>query len=246
MKTLREIYEEHNGRLLNKWEHYIEIYDQYFHKYRNKEFVFLEIGIAHGGSLEMWRTYFGEEALIIGVDVNPECKKFETGNTRVFIGSQEDKVFLEELKASIPKIDILLDDGGHTMTQQIVSFNMMFDHVNENGIYACEDLHTSYWPKYGGGLKKKNTFIEFSKNFIDNIHGWHATGNEKRKIFNKLTESIYGLHYYDSILLIEKKPIIAPVATYKGVKQLSHHFTHYGIKIKLTEKIKHKIKSWLK
>ncbi len=119
METLRDIYEHHNGRLLNKWDHYIEVYDNYFSKYRNKPITFLEIGIAHGGSLQMWRKYFGEHANIIAVDINPETKKFEEPNTKIYIGSQEDKDFLNQLKKLVPKVDILLDDGGHTMKQQI-------------------------------------------------------------------------------------------------------------------------------
>ena len=103
MESLRQIYESHTGHLLNKWEHYIDIYDQYFSKYRNQEIVFVEIGIAHGGSLQMWRKYFGEKAFIYGIDVNPECKQFETGNTKIFIGSQQDTVFLEQIKKEIAR-----------------------------------------------------------------------------------------------------------------------------------------------
>ena len=75
-------------------EHYIEIYDKHFYAYRNKEITFVEIGVSHGGSLQMWREYFGEKALLIGIDINPECKKFEEENTKIFIGSQTDVAFL--------------------------------------------------------------------------------------------------------------------------------------------------------
>lgn len=238
MKSLREIYECHQGRLLNKWDHYIDVYDQYFSKYRNKEIVFLEIGIAHGGSLQMWREYFGEKAKIIGVDVNPECKKFEEGNTTIYIGSQEDPVFLEKLKTEIPKADILLDDGGHTMKQQIITFNILFDHVKEDGIYACEDLHTSYWKTYGGGFKKKNSFIEFSKNFIDNLHAWHAIESDKPKMHNLVTDSVFAVHYYDSMVFLEKKKMTPPINTFKGEAQLENHFLDYGQKKKFTKRIK--------
>src|SRR5207237_9558831 len=101
METLREIFENHNGRLLHKWEIYIDVYDTFFHKYRDKEIIFLEIGVAHGGSLEMWREYFGDKASIIGVDVNPECNIFEEESTKIYIGSQADKSFYEELKNEI-------------------------------------------------------------------------------------------------------------------------------------------------
>lgn len=243
MESLREIYEHHNGRLLNKWDNYIEVYDSYFSKYRNKPITFLEIGIAHGGSLQMWRKYFGKQAQIIAVDVNPETKKFEEPNTKIYIGSQEDKKFLSQLKTLIPKVDILLDDGGHTMKQQITTFESLFDHVKDEGLYMCEDLHTSYWDVYGGGYKKKNSFIEYSKNFIDHLHGWHALKDDKKKMHNSLTESIYGIHYFDSIMVIEKKKILPPQNTFKGEQQLEHHFLDYGQKKPLIKIITRKIRS---
>jgi hypothetical protein len=246
MDTLREIYEKHNGRFLNKWDNYIDVYDKFFQGYRNKEITFLEIGIAHGGSLEMWRNYFGDKATLIGVDVNPETKKFEEGNTKVFIGSQEDVQFLNTLKTQIPKVDILLDDGGHTMNQQITTFKAMFEHVKDTGLYVCEDLHTSYWSEYGGGFKKKNTFIEFSKNLIDFLHGWHARESDKPKMDNLFTRSIYGVHYYDSMVVIEKQPVGPPTNTYKGNKQLEKHYQNYGQKEPLLKKLKRKISSKLK
>ena len=242
MQSLREIYESHEGRLLNKWEDYIDIYDQFFNKFRNKDIVFVEIGIAHGGSLQMWRKYFGEKATIIGIDVNPECKKFEEGNTKIYIGSQEDEKFLAQLKNDIPRADILLDDGGHTMKQQITTFNFLFDHIKEDGIYVCEDLHTSYWFEYGGGYKKTNSFIEFSKHFIDNLHGWHARKRDESKMYNFITKSVFGVHYYDSIIILEKRKMKQPESTMKGKETLSYHFKDFGHTKKLTKIIR----SWLK
>jgi hypothetical protein len=65
-------------------------------------------------------------------------------------------------------------------------------------------LHTSYWEEYGGGYKKEGTFIEYSKNFIDYINAWHS---HDKKVFdvNSFTKTADSLHYYDSILVIEKK-----------------------------------------
>lgn len=230
MQTLREIYREHTGFLLNKWEHYIDIYDLYFNKYRNKQIVLLEIGVAHGGSLQMWRKYFGENALIIGVDVNPECKQFETGNTKIFIGSQQDEKFLSELIRQIPRVDILLDDGGHTMKQQITTFKNLFTHIKEDGLYVCEDLHTSYWSEYGGGYKKKNSFIEFAKGLVDNINGWHGRKYDKKRMFNFITESTYGLHFYDSMFFLEKRKRDKPKNTFVGKEQIKQlqQFATYG------------------
>lgn len=208
MNPLREIFENNTSNAIHKWMHYFDIYDRYFNKYRNKKPVVLEIGVFQGGSLRMWRDYFGTDAEIYAIDINPLCKQFETHNTKIFIGSQDDRDFLKSVRKSIPPIDILIDDGGHTMKQQIVTFEELFSHVKEDGIYLCEDLHTSYWNNYGGGYKKKNTFIEYSKNFIDYIHAWHS--KEKALQVNDFTKSVYGLHYYDSILVIEKQKITPP------------------------------------
>ena len=51
------------------------------------------------------------------------------------------------------------------MSQQIVTYEELINHVSDNGVYLCEDLHTSYWKEWGGELGNKNTFkndLEFT------------------------------------------------------------------------------------
>jgi FkbM family methyltransferase len=214
MSQFQNYFENNKRNAIHKWIHYFDIYDFWFKKYRNRPIVILEIGIYQGGSLNMWRDYFGEEAKIFAIDINPLCKQFETVNTKIFIGSQEDKEFLKYVKSQVPKFDILIDDGGHTMNQQIVSFEELYEHIKDDGIYLCEDLHTSYWKEYGGGYKNSNSFIEYSKNFIDSINAWHSRDISLK--VNEFTNSTYSLHYYDSILVIQKGLITKPFAEIKG------------------------------
>jgi cephalosporin hydroxylase len=214
MSQFQEFFEKNTSNCIHKWIHYFDIYDFWFKKYKNKPVVILEIGVYQGGSLNMWRDYFGKDAKIYAIDINPLCKQFESENTEIFIGSQKDREFLKFVKTQIPKIDILIDDGGHTMSQQIVSFEELYDHIQEDGIYLCEDLHTSYWPAYEGGYKNKNSFIEYSKNFIDYINAWHANKNELP--VNDFTRKTYALHYYDSVLVIEKRAMKQPVVEMRG------------------------------
>jgi hypothetical protein len=210
----RYFLENKNGPGIHKWFHYFEIYDRYFSKYRDKEISILEIGVENGGSLRMWRNYFGNKAKIYGIDINPNCKKFEDEGIEIFIGSQEDVDFWDKVKQKIPKLDILIDDGGHTMIQQIITYEQIFSHLKEDSIYLCEDLHTSYWPEfYSGGLKKENTFIEYSKNFIDYINAWHSRELE----VNFETKNIFGVHFYDSILVLEKREILPPFHSDSGI-----------------------------
>jgi cephalosporin hydroxylase len=202
MNDLERYFRQNDKRLIHKWNHYFDIYDRYLNRYRGKEIILLEIGVSHGGSLQMWRDYFGENAKIYGIDIEPRCKELEEDNIEILIGSQSDREFLREVKSLIPMVDILIDDGGHTMKQQVVTYEELFDHVKENGVYICEDLHTSYWLAWGGGYKRRNTFIEFSKNFIDYINAFHSEQNRLKA--NSFTKSVDSLHYHDSILVIEK------------------------------------------
>ncbi|MFN0201556.1 MAG: class I SAM-dependent methyltransferase [Bacteroidia bacterium] len=215
MNELEKYFRQNDKRLIHKWMHYFEVYDRHFSRYRNKEVVILEIGVSQGGSLQMWKDYFGDKAKIYGIDVNPKCKELEEENIKIFIGSQSDRNFLREVKKQIPPIDIFIDDGGHTMQQQIVSYEELFDYVKEDGVYLCEDLHTSYWLKHGGGHKRMGTFIEYSKNFIDYLHAHHSTQSSLK--VNDFTRSVDSIHYYDSIIVVEKRKRPAPHHEKTGV-----------------------------
>ena len=215
MNDLQAFFDRHEGRLLHKWHHYFDIYERHFSRFRHQPICIVEFGVSQGGSLEMWRDYFGTDAQIFGVDINPKCKQFEGPGIQIFIGDQEDREFLNTLARSLPPIDILIDDGGHTMKQQIHTFEALFPLVKPNGVYLIEDLHTSYWPRWGGGFKKRGSFIEFSKNFIDSINAWHS--REPKKFSpNAFTKSVRSLHYYDSVLVIEKQPMAPPTHERKG------------------------------
>lgn len=240
MSTLKGIFESHEGRRIHKWDHYFEVYEKYFSEYKGTPVNILEIGISHGGSLQMWRKYFGEDANIFAVDVNPECKRFEEGKTRIFIGSQEDEQFLTTLKGQLPPLDILLDDGGHTMNQQLVTFEYLFSLVKDGGIYMVEDTHTSYWPEYHGGYKNKKSFIEFAKGLVDQMHAWHID-NEKLVPVTDITRNISGISFYDSIVVFEKKRRNEPTHSMKGEASITPYSDPTLKKDSLLKQVKKKL-----
>ena len=198
------LFEEH--RCIDKWGHYFAVYEKWFSPYRGKDIVFVEIGVQNGGSAQMWKNYFGKDAKIIGIDINPKCKELEEEQISIEIDSQEDPNFWAAFKDKYPRVDILLDDGGHTMNQQIVTFREMFPHIKDGGLYMCEDCHTSYWEEYGGGLRNPASFIEFTKNLIDEINAFWSRESLK-PTYN--TMNMGGIHFYDSIVVVEKKRISA-------------------------------------
>lgn len=205
LNDLEKYFFSRKHKTINKWMHYFEAYERFFARYRNKDVSILEIGVFKGGSLQMWKNYFKgscNKVMVYGIDINPECKQLEEDNIRIFIGAQEDREFLHNIKKEIGKVDILIDDGGHTMNQQIVSFEELFDLVDDNGIYLCEDLHTSYMENYGGQYKG-DTFIEYSKNLIDYLHSQYSETNKLQR--NRYSDSIKYITYCDSMIFIEKK-----------------------------------------
>ena len=217
--TFRELFYSHTGNQVHKWDHYLDIYEKYFSAYRGQPVSILEIGISQGGSLQLWKKYFGGNVRVYAMDINPQCKKFEEENIKIFIGSQEDEKFLQEVCHQIPDVDIILDDGGHTMRQQIVSFENLFSKVKEGGLYIVEDTHTSYWHEYHGGLKKPGSFIEYSKNLVDSLYEGHIA--DKRKLLvNEITTHINGISFYDSIVVFEKQKRNTPFHIRKGTESI--------------------------
>jgi hypothetical protein len=212
---LAEYFRNNPGRLIDKWHHYFEIYHRHFAAFRGRSPVVVEIGIFHGGSLEMWRRYFGRGARIVGIDVDPRCRQFEGDSVSVMIGDQADRNFLAEVRARFPHVDIVIDDGGHTMAQQITSFEELYPHIQPHGVYLCEDLHTSYYPPYGGGYRKDGTFIQYATRLVDQLHAWYSTEPDRFRV-DEITRSTHGLHFYDSVLVVEKRPIAEPTASKTG------------------------------
>ena len=199
---LEKYFKSNEKRLIHKWSHYFDIYERHFSRFRNKPIVIVEIGVFHGGSLQMWKEYFGPQVKIYGIDINPRCKLLEEDGIEILIGSQSDRNFLRQVKQKVPRPDILIDDGGHTMKQQILTFEELFSHVKTDGLYLCEDVHSSYDAALSGGYKRRNTFVQFSKNFIDWLNAYHS--QQRGLKISEFTKSVDSVHYYDSIVVIEK------------------------------------------
>lgn len=192
-----------SGKPIHKWLHYFDIYEKHFSRFRGRKPTILEIGVYKGGSLEMWRAYFGEGARIIGLDINPECKKHEGENIEVFIGSQDDPALLDAIVKKYGQIDIVIDDGSHISSHMIATFSHLYDRISPTGVYFVEDTHACYWPKWGGGLKAPGSFMEFVKDRVDELHDFYIDRTRPRSRFASTTA---GICVYDSIVAFERRP----------------------------------------
>ena len=118
---------------------YLRHYDRIFNSLKQKEFDFIEIGVYRGASCKTWEKYF-EKARIIGVDIDPECKKYGSSRVTIEIGSQNDPDFLCELTRKYDPL-VIIDDGSHQSYDIIFTFERLFPALRPGGIYVVEDLH---------------------------------------------------------------------------------------------------------
>lgn len=180
-----------------KHESYFKTYTELFNGYRNKNIVFVEIGILNGGSLFMWREYFGDRAKIIGIDLNPDAIKWKQDGFDIFIGSQSDPEFWRNFFSTVGDVDIILDDGGHTNRQQIITAANCFKHIKDGGMLVVEDVHTSYMRKFGN--PSRYSFINFAKHLIDSINSRSTRLNREK---NEYWKHIQSISFYESIVAL--------------------------------------------
>lgn len=170
---------------------YLDFYETYLNQYKNEKIRLLEIGIGNGASLKMWEEYF-PNAEIVGVDTDKKCLKhiYTSARVKTLIGDQANRTFLNNIQG---EFDIIIDDGGHTMIQQMVSFGCLFKKLKKEGIYIIENLHTSFIPAYGGNASNTSTVLSELHNLNVNkkVDSKYLLADEKKYIEENVREIIF-------------------------------------------------------
>jgi 23S rRNA U2552 (ribose-2'-O)-methylase RlmE/FtsJ len=205
-KDIREIFYSLE-KISDKWDPYFDVYEKHLSKFVGKAPRVLEIGVQNGGSIDMWLKYFGEGTTVVGIDVNPKCLTLSYPNTvEIVLGDQGDENFWKEFLLTHTNFDIVIDDGGHTMRQQIVTLDCVFPHLNEGGVFICEDTHTSYFEDWGGQINKNSTFLHYAKKLTDYLNKMHIpTGFISKKTINTFGDSLNSMSFYNSAVVLEKQ-----------------------------------------
>ncbi len=182
------------GRGIWKWQHYLPIYERHFSKFKGAEVHVVEIGVFSGGSLDMWRDYFGPNCHIYGVDVSPECRSYEAPGVDIFIGDQADKTFWKEFVSKVPRIDIVIDDGGHRAFQQVATLEALLPHIQPGGVYLCEDIVDEY-----------NPFLDYLFGLSRGLHDFRGTGMKRGWPPTGVQQMIESILFYPYVCVIEKR-----------------------------------------
>lgn len=208
MSDLRHIFDNTLNHPSDKWESYFGVYERHLKDLRKAKPNIIEVGVQKGGSLDMWAHYFPNANTITGIDIDPECAnlKYDDPRISVIIGDQGKPEFWDQFLADRKEpIDIFIDDGGHFMDQQIITFEKIFPRLTVGGVFICEDCHTSYMGYNGGGLERKGSFIEYAKSYIDVIHwDWKEQYNTELERKWKIGKDLTSVHFYDSMVVFEK------------------------------------------
>jgi SAM-dependent methyltransferase len=196
---------------------FMPVYESFLARRRHEALRLVEIGVQSGNSLRMWRAYF-PTARLYGVDIDPHCGNRLRGlaRTEVFTFDQSDAEQLKEFtRVTGGRFDVVIDDGGHHMNEQIRSFEVLFGCLAGGGIYFIEDLGTSYVrERGGGGIGAPGTTVAMLKPLVDSVT--HAETMEATarslghtqavtdRARNDLRRDVAAIHFYPSLAVIEK------------------------------------------
>lgn len=177
-----------------KWSHYFSIYHNHMEKFVGKKVTLAEIGVYSGGSMKMWRAYLGDQCHIHGVDIAEECRVYESENASIHIGDQEDRQFWSSFQAKIGTdgIDVLIDDGGHTPEQQIVTLEEMLPYLNLGGVYICEDITGT-----------NHSFRAYVNALVNDMNS-AARDDSSGVRPTPLQQMIHSVHFYPYVVVIER------------------------------------------
>ena len=190
------------GQGIWKWRHYFEIYHRHFAKFVGREVHVLEIGVYSGGSLPMWKDYFGSQCRVYGVDIQEACKSYEDESVQILIGDQSDRSFWKRVRESVPALDIVIDDGGHLPEQQIVSLEELLPHLRPGGVYLCEDVYTVF-----------NPFHDYLSGVTHLLNAWDLKPGVSRPhegiLPNPFQRAVHSVHLYPYAVVVEKREVPA-------------------------------------
>lgn len=207
-RHLKAIYETYAEQPL--FHHWLEYADQYQHHLPKPEHIskpklrLLEMGVSHGGSTRVWKQYYGQKLIYVGLEINPESKRSERVEEDIYVetGSQTNVTFLKAICAKYGPFDVIVDDAAHTYHAIQESLLYLFPRcLVDGGVYAIEDLHTMSMPDY-----KSTGITSIFRNVVVAMHKYW--GSAKPRGYNQKYDALSGivlnLHIYDSLAFLLK------------------------------------------
>ena len=192
---LKEVYDNIDYVSI-KYDTYFQVYESLLKQYIDKEIILVEVGVFNGGSLFMWRKYLGPNARIIGIDLNPDALEWQQYGFEIHIGDQSSEEFWIDFYNKVGVIDVLIDDGGHTNHQQIVTSHFAIQNIKNGGMLIVEDCHCSYFRQFGN--PSRYSFIKYLHCIIDSINSRSYALSRKQ---TQYSNRVYSVNIFESIVV---------------------------------------------
>lgn len=194
-KSLEQVFHQIPLKV-KKHTNYFSVYEDILARYRNQECKILEIGVLDGGSLLLWKRYLGPRARIIGVDINPRASELESNEFEIVIGDQSSTEFWRNLRITFGQFDLIIDDGGHTNRQQMITLLNSIELLKDGGKLVIEDVHCSYIKEFGN--PSKYSFVNFAFKIVHKLNSrFFENPNDN------ISQSIYGVTFYESLVIFD-------------------------------------------
>lgn len=200
---------EHFGTDKSGMHFYTPHYERHFGHLRRERFTLLEIGIGGyirdrkgGASLRMWK-YFFPNAQVVGLDI--EDKSFvRAPRIDTYQGSQDDESLLRRIVEEKGPVKVVVDDGSHRPEHIRKTFQVLFPLLEDGGIYAIEDIQTSYWPEWGGSEDRHDptTTMALVKDLVDGLNYEEYVDESYEPTYTDL--NVVAVHCYHNLVFIEK------------------------------------------
>ncbi|HEY7717823.1 MAG TPA: class I SAM-dependent methyltransferase [Pedococcus sp.] len=195
----------------DKWgaHRYAQHYHRHFEHLRDEPVRLLEIGVggyshpAKGGqSLRMWKEFF-PRGQVFGLDLHDKSRLQEE-RIRIFRGDQGDPAALTAVADEIGHLDIIIDDGSHFSEHVVTTFETLFPRLADNGLYAVEDLQTSYWPEWHGSEDRDSpdTSMGLLKRLVDGLNYEEFLDEDYEPTY--ADRHVVAAHFFHNLAILQK------------------------------------------
>ena len=217
MDSLNIIFDKYNTDKNSSFHNYSRQYDTLLQNFRDKPIKYLEIGVFNGGSIQSVREAFKNATCILGLDIDKRCLVYQDTSNNIFveIGDATDSNFIKTITEKYGTFDIILDDGSHTNKDVIISFELLFPLLNDNGLYIVEDTICYKSPNYINTNYVNH--LEYFFKYTQYLNQWRFDSTEgikdhctdpfkiQKKTSNVFEYSIDKIEYGCSYIAISKK-----------------------------------------
>ena len=120
---------------------YSIFYQKYFENLRSNNLKILEVGSFHGNASAALYFYF-KKSKLFAADIYPDLFRYRSNRIENFYVNSSDENSIQKniIDKFSDNFDIIIEDAGHSLKDQIISLFMLFKKLNSGGLFIIEEL----------------------------------------------------------------------------------------------------------